>query len=67
MTFQDLRFKQTPGLLTRIVNVVRRLFGRPPSESSKILAAEVELDRNLHLVGDVYGSDEKRVVVPEPH
>jgi hypothetical protein len=26
----------------------------------------VELDRNLHVVGDVYGSEEKQVVVPEP-
>ena len=66
VTFQDLRFVQTPGALTRVVNMLRRLFGRPPSESSKILAAEVELDQNLHVVGDVYGSDEKRRVVPEP-
>jgi inner membrane protein len=67
VNFQDLRFVQTPGALSRFVNMLRRLFGRPPSKSSKILAAEVELDRNLHIVGDVYGSDEKRVVAPEPH
>ncbi len=66
VNFQDLRFVQTPGILTRIVNLVRRLFGSRPSEPSKILAAEVELDRNLHVVGDVYGSGKKRVTVPEP-
>jgi inner membrane protein len=65
--FQDLRFVQTPGLLTRVVNLLRRLFGRPPSESSKILAADVELDRNLHVVGDIYSSGKQRIVVPEPH
>jgi len=66
VNFQDLRFVQTPGLLTRVVNMLRRLFGRPPSESSKILAAGVELDRNLHVVGDVYGSGANRVTFPEP-
>lgn len=63
---QDLRFVQTPGALRRFVNMVRRLFGRPPSESSKILDAEIELDPSLHVVGDVYGSGKQRIVVPEP-
>ena len=67
VNIQDLRFVQTPGPLTRIVNFVRKLFGRRPSESSKILAAEVELDQKLHVVGDVYASGKQRVVVPEPH
>jgi inner membrane protein len=31
------------------------------------LSAAIELDKNLHVVGDVYGTDEKPVVVPEPH
>jgi len=66
VNFQDLRFVQTPGLLTRVVNLFRRLFGRPPGESSKILAAEVELDQNLNVVGDVNGTGDKRIVVPEP-
>ena len=67
VNFQDLRFVQTPGILTRIVDLVRHLFGSPPSDSSKILAAEVELDENLHVVGDVYRSSKQRIVVPEPH
>ncbi len=52
--FQDLRFVQLPSL-----------FGRR-GEPRRALGAGVQLDRNLHVVGDVYGSDEKRVVVPEP-
>jgi inner membrane protein len=64
--FQDLRFVQTPGALSRFVNMLRRLFGRSPSESSKILDAEIELDPRLHVVGDVYGSGKQRIVVPEP-
>ncbi len=52
--FQDLRFVQLPSL-----------FGRR-GEPRRALGAGVELDRNLHIVGDVYGSDEKRAVVPEP-
>jgi inner membrane protein len=66
VSFQDLRFVQTPGPLTRLVNMLGRLFGRRPGRTSKILGAEVELDRNLRVVGDVYGSDNKRTVVPEP-
>jgi inner membrane protein len=52
--FQDLRFVQLPSL-----------FGRR-GEPRRALGAGVELDRNLHVVGDVYGSDEKQVVVPDP-
>jgi len=53
--FQDLRFVQLPRLLNR------RGKGRGA------LAAGVRLDKNLNIVGDVYGSGEKRVTVPEPH
>jgi inner membrane protein len=53
--FQDLRFAQLPSLLNR-----RR-------EPSKALAAGVELDKNLQVVGDVYGTGKNRATVPEPH
>jgi inner membrane protein len=66
VNFQDLRFGQVPAFLSRIVNLLNRMFGRRPSNPSKVLAVEVELDRNLQIVGDVYGSGEKRRVVPEP-
>jgi inner membrane protein len=52
--FQDLRFVQLPSL-----------WGRR-DEPRKALGAGVELDRGLRVVGDVYGSEEKRAVVPEP-
>ena len=64
--FQDLRFVQAPSLLSRVISFINHLFGRPPSAPSKILAVEVELDRNLHVVGDVYGSGANRVTFPEP-
>jgi inner membrane protein len=48
--FQDLRFA---GMSTS-----RR--DRGP------LGQAVELDKNLHVVGDVFGSDNKQIVVPEP-
>jgi inner membrane protein len=54
VNFQDLRFVQLPSLLNR------------RGEPSKALAAGVELDKNLQVVGDVYGSGNKRVIVPEP-
>jgi len=56
---QDLRFAQVPAVLNRT-------FGRRPGQPSKILAAEIQLDRNLHVVGDIYGTGKKRIVVPEP-
>jgi inner membrane protein len=52
--FQDLRFVQLPRLLSR-----RR-------DARNALGAGVQLDRNLHIVGDVYGSGAKQVTVPEP-
>jgi inner membrane protein len=52
--FQDLRFVQLPSL-----------FGRR-GETRRALGAGVQLDKNLHVVGDVYGSGRKQVLVPEP-
>ncbi|MGA8859876.1 MAG: hypothetical protein WB506_07685, partial [Candidatus Sulfotelmatobacter sp.] len=54
VNFQDLRFVQLPSLLNR---------GGGPRRP---LGAGVQLDRNLRVVGDVYGSGKNRVVVPEP-
>jgi len=59
VNFQDLRFVQMPSLMSR-------LFGRPGERSSP-LGAGVRLDRNLQVIGDVYGSGAKRITVPEPH
>jgi inner membrane protein len=56
--FQDLRFAQLPGLFNR-------LRGRR-GEESRPLGAGVRLDRNLRVIGDVYGSGENQVTVPEP-
>ncbi len=53
VSFQDLRFVQLPSLLSR--RTTRRALG-----------ARVLLDHNLQIVGDVYGSGEKRNVFPEP-
>jgi inner membrane protein len=58
VNFQDLRFVQLPSLLSR-------LFGRP-GEPRRALGAGIQLDKNLQVVGDVYGSGQKRVTVPEP-
>jgi inner membrane protein len=52
--FQDLRFVQLPSLLSR---------GR---QRRNALGAGVELDENLHVVGDLFGSGEKRTFSPEP-
>jgi len=51
--FQDLRYAQLPDALGR-----RRARGA--------LGAAVKLDKNLHVVGDVYGEGEEQVVVPDP-
>jgi inner membrane protein len=55
VNFQDLRFVQLPGLFDR------------SGEPRRALGAGVQLDRNLRVVGDVYGSAADRVTVPEPH
>ncbi len=49
--FQDLRYVQVPSALDR---------GR------RTLGAAVKLDRNLHVVGDVYETNKGQVVIPEP-
>jgi inner membrane protein len=54
VNFQDLRFVQLPSL-----------FGRR-GEPRRALSAGVQLDKNLRVLGDVYGSGEKSVTVPEP-
>jgi len=59
VNFQDLRFVQLPSLMSR-------LFGRP-GERSRPLGESVRLDKNLQVIGDVYGSAKKRITVPEPH
>ena len=66
VNIQDLRYAQTPGPLTRVVNLFRRLFGGQPTKPSKMLGAGVRLDPNLHVVGDVYGSGPDRITFPEP-
>ena len=51
--FRDLRFVQVPSDLSE---------GRGRS----VLGAAVELDKNLRVVGDIFGLGKDRVVVPEP-
>ena len=51
--FVDLRFVRVPS-------VVSRGGGR------SALSAAVELDRNLHVVGDIFGFGKDQVVAPEP-
>jgi hypothetical protein len=53
--FQDLRFVQLPSLLSR------------RDQPRRALGAGVQLDKNLHVLGDVYGSARNRKTVPEPH
>jgi len=56
--FQDLRFAQLPGLVDRLVG------GK--GKRSTPLGAGVLLDRDLRVIGDVYGTEDKRNQVPEP-
>jgi inner membrane protein len=58
VSFQDLRYAQLPSLFSRLRGGHDR--------ASKPLGAGVQLDRNLRVVGDVYGSGPDRVTVPEP-
>jgi inner membrane protein len=53
--FQDLRFVQLPAV-----------FGKR-SDTRSALGAGVQLDKNLHVVGDVYGSGQNQKLYPEPH
>ncbi len=59
--FEDLRFGQMPGLL----RMLSRSRGRELEERGPLSQA-VEIDKNLHVVGDVYGSGQNQVIVPEP-
>jgi len=56
--FQDLRFMQLPGLFNRLLGRGRK---RPAP-----LGAGVALDKNLRVVGDVFGNEDKPVLSPEP-
>ncbi len=58
VNFQDLRFVQLPSFFSRLRG------GR--DRASKPLGAGVQLDHNLNVVGDVYGSGLNRATVPEP-
>ena len=58
MNFQDLRYAQLPSLFSRMRG--------SRDEASKPLGAGVQLDRNLRVVGDVYGSGANRKTYPEP-
>jgi inner membrane protein len=51
--FVDLRYLQIPSIISR---------GR----GRRALSAAVELDKNLRVVGDVFGFGKDEVVVPEP-
>jgi inner membrane protein len=51
--FQDLRFVQVPSEING-------------DRGRHALGAAVELDKNLHVVGDVFGAGNNRVVAPEP-
>jgi len=54
VNFQDLRFAQLPGLLSR------------RGETRRALGAGVLLDKNLHVVADIFGSDTKPIAAPAP-
>jgi inner membrane protein len=58
VNFQDLRYAQLPSLFSRLRG--------GHEKASKPLGAGVRLDRNLNVVGDVYGSGGDRVTFPEP-
>jgi inner membrane protein len=49
---QDLRYVQVPSSIN--------------DRGRRVLGAAVELDKNLHIVGDLYGTGEHKVLVPEP-
>jgi inner membrane protein len=55
VNFQDLRFVQLPNVLNR------------SGEPRRALGAGVQLDKNLHIVGDIFGSGKNRIVQPEPN
>ncbi len=54
VNFQDLRFVQLPSFLNR------------RSEPRRALGAGVQLDKNLHVVADIFGSGKNQKEFPEP-
>jgi inner membrane protein len=64
--FQDLRFVQLPRVLSRLGGLRK---GRENNNNvtRRALSAGVLLDHKLHVVGDVYNSGERQIVIPEPH
>jgi len=52
--FQDLRFVQIPTAINR-------------GGGRRVLGAAVQLDKNLHVVGDVFGVGKNQVLAPEPN
>jgi inner membrane protein len=61
--FQDLRFVQLPSLVSQAMGRIR---GRPVEPQRRALGAAVQLDKNLHVVADIFGSGKDRIAVPEP-
>jgi inner membrane protein len=51
--FQDLRYMSVPKAIAG---------GR----GRRVLGAAVQLDKNLHVVGDIFGTGEKQALYPEP-
>jgi inner membrane protein len=51
--FQDLRYAGVPSAMSG-------------GQRRNILGAAVKIDKDLHVIGDVYGTPENPVVVPEP-
>lgn len=51
--FQDLRYVQLPSSING-------------DHGRRALGAAVQLDKNLHVVGDIFGTGKNRVVAPEP-
>jgi inner membrane protein len=56
--FVDLRFVRLPSLLGGVAG--------SRNQPNRALSAGVLLDHNLQVVGDVYGNDGDRVIVPDP-
>jgi inner membrane protein len=54
VNFQDLRFVQLPSVLGR------------GGQTRRALGAGVQLDKNLHVIADIYGSGENQKAFPEP-
>jgi inner membrane protein len=52
--FQDLRFLEVPSAING-------------DRGRSVLGASVKLDKNLHVLGDVYGAGNNEVVAPEPN